>query len=303
MRILVTGVTGQVGGALVSRLSGLGTIIPLDEITFDFTKLEAISDILSNNGPDLIINPAAYTAVDSAEDEPELAMRINGEAPAFIARWAADHDVPLIHFSTDYVYDGGGNGAWREDDKPCPLSVYGATKLAGDNAVRSSGAAFLIIRTCWVYAAQGKNFLRTICRLAQERKELHIVDDQIGSPTSAAVIADVVSHILFHGIDKLREHALEANGVIHVAGSGETSWHGFAAAIVKGLKSRGVGLAVERVVPIQTDQYPTRAKRPRNSRLDLTRLQTVFGIEPPHWRQSLALELDKLATEIVSRDG
>ena len=170
MRILVTGVTGQVGGALVPRLQHLGTILPLDEVALDFTNLSGMAEILDRVAPDFIINPAAYTAVDKAEDEPELANRVNAEAPAVSLVGRKRHDVPLIHFSTDYVYDGHGDTPWREDDETRPLSVYGLSKLAGENEIRASGCCFLVVRTCWVYAAQGKNFLRTIARLAQERK-------------------------------------------------------------------------------------------------------------------------------------
>jgi dTDP-4-dehydrorhamnose reductase len=300
MRILVTGVTGQVGGALVPCLQGLGTLIPIDEIALDFTKLSAIAEILDRIAPDLVINPAAYTAVDNAEDEPDLAMRINAEAPAVLARWAMRHDVPLIHFSTDYVYDGRNERPWRENDEARPLSVYGSSKLAGEDEIRRSGCCFLIVRTCWVYAAQGKNFLRTILRLAQERKELRVVSDQVGAPTSAALIADAIAGMVENGLDCFRDRSAQANGLVHLAASGETTWHGFAGAIVNGLKSRGIPLATEEVIPIRTDEYPTRAKRPHNSRLDLARLQTVFGVRPRHWQAALEPELDKVANEIVS---
>jgi dTDP-4-dehydrorhamnose reductase len=299
MRILVTGVTGQVGGALVPRLQHLGTVLPLDEVEFDFTNLRGMAEILDRVAPDFIINPAAYTAVDKAEDEPELADRVNAEAPAVLARWAKRHDVPLIHFSTDYVYDGHGDTPWREDDDPRPLSVYGSSKLAGENEVRSSGCCYLIVRTCWVYAAQGKNFLRTIARLAQEQKELRIVADQIGAPTSAALIADSIVAMLKDGPERFRNRRALADGLVHLAASGETNWHSFSGAVIEGLRDRGVPLAVEDVYPIRTDEYPTRAKRPHNSRLDLSRLQKIFDIEPPHWQAALAPELDKLAREIV----
>lgn len=301
MRILVTGVSGQVGGALAPRLKPFGTVIAHDEFSIDFTKLEAIPAALDRDVPDLIINPAAYTAVDKAEDEPELAARINAEAPGIIARWAADHSVPLIHFSTDYVYDGRGYQPWREDDAPRPLGVYGETKLAGEKAVRAAGGSFLIFRTCWVYAAQGKNFLRTITRLALERKELRIVGDQIGAPTSAALIADAVTTLVSGGIDRIRERSAKANGVVHICASGETSWYGFTTAIIEGLKQRGVRLAVETIVPIRTAEYPTRAIRPLNSRLDLSRLKDILGIVPSDWDIALAPELDGVAQELVLR--
>jgi dTDP-4-dehydrorhamnose reductase len=298
MRILVAGVSGQVGGALVPRLQNLGTVIPVDANTLDFVRPQGLADALDRLAPDLIVNPAAYTAVDKAEDEPDMAMTVNATAPGILARWAAARAVPLIHFSTDYVFSGAGERPWREDDAPAPLSVYGASKLAGDNAIRAAGGCSLILRTSWVYAAQGKNFLRTIARLARERAELRIVADQIGAPTTAALLADAVTAMVGEGADRLRARCAQARGLVHIAAAGETSWHGFTCAIVEGLRARGVALAVEQIIPIRTDEYPTPAQRPRNSRLDLTRLHKVFGLTPPTWQLALAPELDELAREM-----
>jgi dTDP-4-dehydrorhamnose reductase len=298
MRILVTGVTGQVGSALVARLPPSATVLAADRSVLDLAQPQAIGETLDRLMPDIIFNPAAYTAVDKAEDEPELARRINAEAPAAMARWAQARDVPLIHFSTDYVFDGSGERAWREDDAPGLLSVYGATKLAGEHAIRDAGGSFLIVRTSWVYAAEGKNFLRTVARLARERAELRIVADQIGAPTAAALIGDVVAGMLSEGLETLRELCARAGGLVHLAASGETSWFGFAEAIVDGLKARDVVLTVERIVPISTDDYPTKARRPHNSRLDCGRLQQVFGVAPPAWQTVLSPELDRLAREL-----
>ena len=199
------------------------------------------------------------------------------------------------------MFDGSGDRAWREDDVPQPLSAYGASKLAGENEVRAADGPSLIVRTSWVYAAAGKNFLRTIVRLARERTELRIVADQVGAPTSAALIAGAIARMLSGGIERLEERCARSGGLVHLAAAGETSWHGFACAIVEGLKARGIKLSVEQVVPISTDQYPTKARRPHNSRLDLTRLRSVFDVTPPSWQDALAAELDRLAQEF--RDG
>jgi dTDP-4-dehydrorhamnose reductase len=295
MRILLTGVSGQLGGALRPRLQRIATVIPSDSDTLDFARPDLLADALNRIAPQLVINPAAYTAVDQAEDALDTATAVNATAPGVIARWAAARDVPLIHFSTDYVFSGVGVRPWREDDEPQPLSAYGATKLAGDHQIQAAGGCHLILRTSWVYAAQGKNFLGTIARLARERKELRIVADQIGAPTSVALLADAVTDIVADGIDHLRKRCAEANGLVHLTASGETSWHGFACAIIDGLRARGITLAVEQLVPIRTEEYPTRAKRPHNSRLDLSRWRKVFGQTPPHWETALAPVLDEFA--------
>jgi dTDP-4-dehydrorhamnose reductase len=300
MRIVVTGVTGQVGGALVGLLAQLGTVLPTDRSVLNFTEPATLAAGLDRLAPDLIVNPAAYTAVDRAEDERELAFTVNATAPGAIAEWAAKHGVPLVHFSTDYVFDGQGETPWREDCPTGPLSTYGASKLAGEEAVRAANPTSLIVRTSWIYAAQGANFLRTIARLAREREELQIVADQKGAPTSARMIADVLTTVLAADSSNLRARFARAGGIINIAASGETNWHGFATAIVEGLKSRDVALAVRSILPLRTEEYPTRAKRPLNSRLDLTRLQDVFGLTTPPWREVLDQELELLAREMRS---
>src|SRR5262252_3348456 len=300
MRILITGVTGQVGKALRDALSTVATTIEADRNTLDLAQPEKIPSVLDRCAPDLIVNPAAYTAVDRAEDEPELAFRINAEAPGVIARWAASRGVPLIHFSTDYVFDGTGSRPWREDDPTDPLSVYGASKVAGELEVRAAAGPHLVIRTCWVYASTGSNFLRTIVRLAQERSELRIVADQFGAPTSARLIAKAVSTIILDDRHLLVKRFSAADGLVNVSATGETTWHGFATAIVQGMKSRGIALKAQRIEPILTNDFPTKAKRPLNSRFDLTRLTRVFGINTPRWDEALAAELDVLAPALAN---
>jgi dTDP-4-dehydrorhamnose reductase len=298
MRILLTGATGQVGGALYRALPPV--VVTVNRQELDLSHPEQIYVALDRIAPDLIVNPAAYTAVDRAEDEREAAFRINAESPGAIAEWAAVGGVPLVHFSTDYVFDGLGHRPWREDDRANPLSVYGASKLAGEEAVRAARGPHLIVRASWVYAATGTNFLRTIARKAREWKELRIVADQFGAPTSARVIAEVVAGIVGASGAPLAERFAAAGGIINVAASGETSWHGFAVAIVEGLKARNVKLAVENLTAIGTEDYPTKAKRPANSRLDLTRLQQVFGIDTMKWDVALQFELDLLAKEFAA---
>ena len=297
MRIVVTGVSGQVGAALVARFHK-EDVIPANRSLIDLAQPNNIAAVLQQLHPAIVINAAAYTAVDQAETELELARVVNSVAPGVIARWASARGVPLIHFSTDYVFDGHGQAPWNEDDATGPLSVYGRTKLDGEDAVRAAGGISLIVRTSWVYAATGKNFLRTIARLAREREQLRIVADQIGAPTSAALIADCVQKMLNRDLESFCDRCALSNGIVHLTAFGETSWHGFACAIVGGLRKRGVNLTVGEVVPIKTEDYPTPAKRPLNSRLDLTRLRQVFKITPARWFDALEPELDALAEEL-----
>jgi len=291
MRILLTGVSGQVGSALRVALNAIDTVAAIHRSQLDLSLPAKIPDVLSEAAPDLIINPAAYTAVDRAEDEVEIAYRVNAEAPRHIAAWASARGIPLIHFSTDYVFDGSGDRPWREQDRTGPLSVYGASKLAGEVAIREARGPHLIVRTSWVYAAQGTNFFKTIIRLSRERSELRIVADQIGAPTPARVVARIVTTIIERCRLDMRARFAHVGGIINVATSGETSWHGFATAIVDRLRARGDRLQVKNILPIRTQDYAAKARRPHNSRLDLTRLGMQFGIVPPAWEDALTTEL------------
>ena len=295
MRVLITGINGQLGSALVDRLRGFGSLIAADRSVLDLSRPQEIGARLDALSPDLIVNPAAYTAVDRAEEEFALAYLVNSAGPEALARWSSRHNVPLVHFSTDYVFDGSGERPWREDDPVGPLNVYGASKLAGEQAVRAAGGASLIVRTAWIYAAHGRNFLRTMVKMAGEREELRVVSDQLGAPTPASLVADVLANILERRRADLPKTFERLDHRLHLTAGGETSWHGFATAIVHGLKRRGIAVATRRVVPISTAEYPARARRPLNSRLSITRLQNAFSIAPPDWRDLLDAELDCIA--------
>ncbi|SCB42649.1 dTDP-4-dehydrorhamnose reductase [Bradyrhizobium shewense] len=292
MRVLLTGASGQVGSALLRLLRKKYTVIAPASREFDLSQPDTLADRLDSIKPDLVINPAAYNWVDQAEDESALAFLINGTAPAVLARWAAAQGVPIVHFSTDYVFDGSGGRPWQEDDPTGPLSLYGQSKLAGERAVREAGGAHLVVRTAWVYAAEGVNFMRTIIRLAKQHETLRVVSDQFGTPTTAGTVASTLVQILQQGEADLGKVFDRAMGLLHVTNSGWTAWHGFASAIVQGVRSRGVVLKATSIVPIASKDYPAKAKRPANSQLDLSRLKDVYSIEPPSWETALAEELD-----------
>jgi dTDP-4-dehydrorhamnose reductase len=290
MRILLTGTSGQVGGALLPLLERLGSVLAPKRDGFDLSRPETLTRVLDAARPELIVNPAAYTAVDRAEDERELAFRVNAEAPAVMAQWAARHGAPMVHVSTDYVFDGSGTEPWCEDSAPNPLSVYGASKLAGDQAIMVAAPAHLIVRTSWTYAAKGTNFLNTMIRLAKEREELRVVADQVGAPTSARVIAESIMNVLSAADGDPGRMLGERGGIVNVACSGETSWHGFASMIVEKMRARGVELRCERITPISTAEFPTKAKRPTNSRLSTQRLSQSFDCSTPQWDEALHRE-------------
>ena len=289
MNILLTGKNGQVGWELQRTLQPVGKVAAFSHAGLDLADAAAIRSKLDEVRPDVIVNAAAYTAVDKAESEPELAHEVNAVAPALLAQEAARRGALLIHYSTDYVYDGAKAAPYVESDKTNPLGAYGRSKLAGEEGIRASGCDHLIFRTSWVYAARGANFLRTILRLAAEREELRIVMDQIGAPTWARLIAEATAHALRQALRERSGGQFES-GVFHLTAAGEISWHGFAAAILAG---RG-GLRVKTVTPITTADYPLPAPRPANSRLDTSAFRARFGLALPDWRDCLPLCLEEI---------
>ncbi len=286
MKILLTGGNGQVGWELRRTLACLGEVVAVDSKEMDLADAEAIRRVVREVNPRIIVNPAAHTAVDKAESERDLAYAINATAPGILAEEAEKLGALLVHYSTDYVFDGSGNTPWREDDATGPLNVYGASKLAGEQAIQAACRRHLIFRTSWVYGARGANFLLTMRRLMRERPELKIVADQIGAPTWSRMLAEATALILAQHISPARgADRPEPWGVYHMTNAGETSWHGFAEAIqaLDGAESKA-GL-----LPIPSGDYPTPAKRPLNSRLNNDKLERVFGVRLPEWRQALSL--------------
>jgi dTDP-4-dehydrorhamnose reductase len=284
--VLITGANGQVGFELVRALQGLGRIVALDRSGCDLADLDRVRRVVRDVRPDLIVNAAAYTAVDRAEDEFELAMRINGEAPGVLAEEAKRLGAGLIHYSTDYVFSGEKATPYLEDDAPGPLNAYGRTKLAGEQGISASGARHLILRTSWVYGLRGGNFLRTMLRLGAERPQLKVVADQFGAPTWSNTIATLTAHVVAQvpaAGDTEWWH--ERSGIYHLCAAESTSWHGFASAIFE-LADLPVKPSV---VPIPASDYPTPATRPANSRMSNEKLQRVFGLAAPHWRDALKL--------------
>ena len=279
--ILVIGKNGQVGSELSHALRANGDITALGRAELDLTNPDAIRAIIRAAKPDVIVNAAAYTAVDKAESEPELAMQVNAIAPGIMAEEALRLGALLVHYSTDYVFDGAKPAAYIESDIPNPLNVYGRTKLAGEQAIQATGAAHYILRTSWVYAAEGANFLNTILRLARERPELRIVDDQLGAPTSAQAIADMTAQLICRLNGPQPKY-----GVYHLTAAGAVTWFGFAQAILDEAK-KVPGIKAPRLIPIITAEYPSPARRPANSQLNTGYLTKTFGITPAPWRDML----------------
>lgn len=300
MRILLFGANGQVGHELRRSLARQGEIVATTRSgrledglaceVADFDAPDALPGLVERIAPDLVVNAAAYTAVDKAESDREAAFRANAESPSRIAETCARLGIPLVHYSTDYVFDGTATRPYREDDPTAPLGVYGESKLAGEQGIRASGASHIILRTAWVYAAHGKNFLRTMLRLGAERDTLGVVADQVGTPTSAGLIADVTAEVTA----RLLSQTGTLSGTWHLTASGETSWHGFAEAIFADAVARGLLPRAPQVNAIATADYPTPARRPAYSRLDTSRLQADFGLELPEWRQVCACVLGQI---------
>lgn len=286
--ILLTGATGQIGSELARTLTALGRVVIAERGGFDLARPRALRAAVEAVRPEVIVNAAAYTAVDQAESETDLAMAVNGAAPGELAAAARRLGALLVHYSTDYVFDGRKAGAYTEDDTPRPLGAYARSKLAGETAVCESGANHLIFRTSWVYAAQGRNFLTTMLRLAGEREELRVVADQVGAPTWARLAAEVTALALSQDLPRLKNGRFES-GLFHLTAAGETSWHGFASAIIAHARELGAALACRAVIPITTAEYPLPAPRPLNSRLSGAKLAERYGKKMPRWDESMRL--------------
>ncbi|MBH8573379.1 dTDP-4-dehydrorhamnose reductase [Nostocaceae cyanobacterium CENA369] len=290
MKILLTGVTGQVGWELQRSLMTLGKVIPVSRKYMDLTQPNSIRHIIQEVKPDLIVNPAAYTAVDKAESEPELATSINGIAPSVMAEEAKRLGAAMIHYSTDYVFDGTNTTPYTELDKPNPQNIYGKTKLAGEEAIASVGVPHLILRTSWVYGLRGKNFLLTMQKLAQEREEIKVVNDQIGAPTWSRAIAEITAQILSQAQQNVFDFLASKGGLYHLTASGQTSWYEFAQEIfAHDIQHKQRKL--QRLIAITSKEYPTAASRPAYSLLNTQKLSDNFGLVIPDWQHTLQLVL------------
>lgn len=291
--ILLLGKKGQVGWELQRALAPLGNVIALDRhgqngLCGNLSDLDGLRRTIEQIRPDILVNAAAYTAVDNAQSEPELAAKLNHRAPALMAELMAAQGGCLVHYSTDYVFDGSGDKPRKESDATGPLNVYGATKLAGEQAIQASGCSHLIFRTSWVYASRGRNFARTMLRLAEERETLNVINDQIGAPTGAELIADVTAHALHRW-----QHQPDVAGLYHLTAGGETSWYDYAQEVFDWTVDQGRPLAILSLNPIPSEDYPVPATRPKNSRLDCLKLETTFDLQLPDWKQGVARMLQE----------
>lgn len=290
MKLLLLGANGQVGWELQRALAPLGELTALERrtprarLTAELTDVEGLAATVRALAPHVIVNAAAYTGVDQAESEPKLAYAVNAEAPGVLAREAERLGAWLVHYSTDYVFDGSGHGSWREKDPTHPLNTYGASKLKGETAIRESGCRHLIFRTSWVYAVRGRNFIHTMLRLAAKRETLQVINDQIGTPTSAELIADVTAHALRAALSDAT-----LSGTYHLAAAGETSWWAYARYIIATARERGMRLRADGndIEPVATEVFPVAAERPRNSRLATARLEEAFSLQMPPWEQGV----------------
>ncbi|MBK1688149.1 dTDP-4-dehydrorhamnose reductase [Rubrivivax gelatinosus] len=299
MKLLLLGCGGQLGWELQRSLAPLGELVALDRDTgADFADPGALPALLHEHAPDVIVNAAAHTEIDRAEREPELAHVINAVAPGLLAREAAARGAWLVHYSTDYVFDGSGELARDEDAPAAPLSVYGRSKFEGEQQVRASGCRHLILRTSWLHAARGANFAKTMLALAAERDRLRVVADQVGAPTGADLLADVSAHVLRRAM-----HDSTLAGTYHCAAAGETSWHGYARFVVEHARAAGLPLRLvpEAIEPVPSCDYPSVARRPLNSRLDTRRLRQRFGLHLPHWQDGVLRLLDELLAGAMGR--
>jgi dTDP-4-dehydrorhamnose reductase len=297
MKILLLGKGGQVGWELQRALAPLGEVVALDfdspgPLRADFSDPESLAATVRAVAPQIIVNAAAHTAVDKAESEPDFARTLNATSPAMLAREAATLGAWLLHYSTDYVFDGSGSTPWVEDSPTGPLSVYGATKLEGEDAIRASGCRHLILRTSWVYAARGGNFAKTMLRLAKERDRLTVIDDQIGAPTGADLLADLSAHTLRTALQRP-----DVAGTYHAVAQGETSWHGYARQVIEFARAAGqpIKVAPDAIAPVPTSAFPTPARRPGNSRMNTAKLQHTFGLCLPAWQSGV----ERMLTEVL----
>lgn len=298
MKILLLGRNGQVGWELQRSLAPLGELIALDhdskDYCGDFTDLGGLARTVRTVKPDVIVNAAAHTSVDKAESEPQLVRTINALAPGVLAEEAGHINAWLVHYSTDYVFDGSGGKPWLETDATGPLSVYGSTKLEGEQLIQQSGCKHLIFRTSWVYGARGGNFARTMLKLARERDSLSVIDDQIGAPTGADLLSDVTAHAI-----RAARQRPELSGLYHLVAGGETSWHGYASFVIDYARRTGIALkaAPDAIKPVPTSAFPTSAKRPHNSRMDTAKLRRAFDLHLPDWQSGV----ERMLSEVLEK--
>ncbi|MGV6807159.1 MAG: dTDP-4-dehydrorhamnose reductase [bacterium] len=298
MTILLFGKSGQVGTELLPRLKTLGDVIALDEkgegaLCGDFTDPQGIARTIQQVNPKIIVNAAAYTAVDKAESDQDLANLINATTPGLIAEQAKSIDAWLIHYSTDYVHDGSGTAPWVETDLASPLNYYGHSKRAGEQAIQQSGCNHLIFRTSWVYSEHGKNFVKTMLRLAKDKTELSVVNDQVGAPTSAALIADVTAR----AIEQIQNDQSLAAGIYNLTPKGEASWFDFATLVIETAKQTGFPVTVNSIAPVTTENYPTPAQRPLNSRLNCSKLESALNMTLPEWHKDVVTVTENLVRQ------